>query len=320
MATFEEPEFQELKSQAVREYWQDEARDFTPWLVEEIESDQTSNLEDALGLDLTVKETEKSVGKYSVDVLAEVVADGRKVVIENQLSQSDHDHLGKAIAYAAGLDADIIVWIAPTFNDEHRDAIQWLNQNSREGVDLFAIRLEVWRIGESSPAVRLNPLEDPSEWKEKVQRSKTELTEKQELQEEFWTQFRDRIVATATPLRARKPWHRHYYSNPIGKSGFHLSFVVISTENQMRVVLTIEDDEDAFWKLFENQEAIEADVGKELNWDEPTETRSGNMRSSIGVDRDGDIYDVDRWEEHQDWLMEYGERFHEAFYDRIQRF
>jgi len=58
---------------------------------------------------------------------------------------------------------DIIVWISPTSNDEHRDAIQWLNKNSREGVDLFAIQFEVWRIGESPPAVRFNPVEDPSE-------------------------------------------------------------------------------------------------------------------------------------------------------------
>ena len=135
-------EFHELEPQDVREYWTHEAHDFTPWLATSIGSEEVSHLEDVLGLDLEVTETEKSVGKYNVDIVAEVVDDGRQVVIENQLSSSDHDHLGKSIAYAAGVDADIIVWISPTFNDEHRDAIQWLNKNSREGIDLFAIRLD----------------------------------------------------------------------------------------------------------------------------------------------------------------------------------
>ncbi|GAB7121187.1 hypothetical protein [Natrinema pallidum] len=146
----------------------DEAQDFTPWIANEIRSADESELEDTLGLELEVVEEEKSVGRYNVDILAEVIDDNRNVVIENQLNSSDHDHLGKSIAYASGVDADIIVWIAPRFYDEHRDAMQWLNENSREGVDLFAVRLEVWKIGNSDPAVRLNPVVEPSEWKEKA--------------------------------------------------------------------------------------------------------------------------------------------------------
>jgi hypothetical protein len=86
-------EFHELEPQDVREYWTHEAYDFTPWLAESIGSEEVSHLEDVLGLDLEVSETEKSVGKYNVDIVAEVVDDGRQVVIENQLGSSDHDHL-----------------------------------------------------------------------------------------------------------------------------------------------------------------------------------------------------------------------------------
>ena len=95
-------EFHELEPQDMREYWTHKAHDFTPWLADSIESEEVSHLEDVLGLDLEVTEMEKSVGKYNVDIVAEVVDDGRQVVIENQLSSSDHDHLGKSIAYAAG--------------------------------------------------------------------------------------------------------------------------------------------------------------------------------------------------------------------------
>lgn len=113
-------DFHELEPPEVREYWTHEAHDFTPWLADAIETEEMSHIEDVLGLDLEVTETEKSAGKYNVDIVAEVVGDGRQVMIENQLKSSDHDHLGKSITYAAGVDADIIVWISPTFNDEHR--------------------------------------------------------------------------------------------------------------------------------------------------------------------------------------------------------
>ncbi|GAB7020855.1 DUF4268 domain-containing protein [Halostagnicola bangensis] len=319
MATFEGPDFQELEPQDVREYWTHEAHEFTPWLANEIRSEDASHLEDVLGLDLEVIQMEKSVGKYSVDILAEVVEDGRQVVIENQLDQSDHDHLGKSIAYASGVDADIIVWIAPKFNDEHHDAFQWLNRNSLEGIDFFAIRLEVWRISDSPPAVRLNPIEDPSEWKEKAQRADNELTDTKQLQEEFWTEFRDQIQDSTTPLRARKPRPRHYYTNPIGKTGFELSFVNVSQENTLRVDLIIQDNEDAFWELKSEEEMIEDELGEEVIWREPRETQSGNMRSNISVIHNADIESTEQWDQYFDWMMEQGEQFHEVFYDRIQQ-
>lgn len=319
MGPSNERNFRNLEKQNVREYWEHEAKEFTPWLADEIQSDETSHLEDVLGLELEVDEVEKSVGKYSVDILARVEADGRNVVIENQLTQSDHDHLGKSIAYAAGVDADIIVWIAPRFNDEHRDAVQWLNSNTREGVDLFALRLEVWKIGNSAPAVRLNPVDQPSEWKAKARRTEGEISEWAERGEEFWTLFRDRIEQNRTPLRARKPAPRHYYSNPIGKSGFHISFLFHQKAAERGIILYVEDDEQAFWQLHDEKEQIEEELGHSLNWVEPEETRGGNMRSTIQLRTDGDLNDRDMWDDHIEWFLEYGERFHEVFGDRLQQ-
>ena len=312
-------DFASLESQEVRDYWEHEANKFTPWLADQIRTEGVSEFEDALGLDLEVIDEERSVGRYNVDILAEVVDDNRNVVIENQLGSSDHDHLGKSIAYASGVDADIIAWIAPRFHDEHRDAIQWLNQNSREGVDLFAIRLEVWKIGDSDPAVRFNPVAEPSEWKEKAQRSDTELTETKKLQEEFWTKFRDRIEERDTPLSARKPKPQHWYNNPIGKAGFALTFAINSQDNQLRTELVIRDDADAYWELAEAQEEIDELFDGNLNWREPTETHAGKDRSKISLTRPGYISSDDEWDEYIAWMLENGEQFHEVFYDRIQR-
>nr|WP_231736985.1 DUF4268 domain-containing protein [Halobacterium sp. CBA1126] len=218
-----------------------------------------------------------------------------------------------------GVDADIIVWIAPRFNDEHRDAIQWLNANSREGVDLFAIRLEVWKIGDSEPAVRLNPVAEPSEWKEKAKRSEGELTETKQLQEEFWTEFRDRIEERDTPLSARKPKPQHWFNNPIGKAGFALSFTLNSRDSELRTGLVIRDDADAYWQLAEEREEINEEFDGELVWTEPEETRAGKQRSKILVTRRGDFTDEDQWDDYLEWMLEHGEQFHDVFYDRIQR-
>ena len=313
------PEFASLEAQEVREYWEHEAQEFTPWIAGEIRSEGVSELEDSLGLDLEITEEEKSVGRYNVDILAEVVDDNRNVIIENQLNPSDHDHLGKSIAYASGVDADIIVWIAPRFYDEHRDAIQWLNENSREGVDLFAIRLEVWKIGDSDPAVRLNPVAEPSEWKEKAKRSEGELTETEQLQEEFWTEFRDRIEDRDTPLSARKPNPQHWYNNPIGKTGFELAFILNSRDNELRAELIIRDNPEAYGELIEQSQQIESEFDWELTWHEPEETRAGKERSRIVVTKSADVTDQDQWDEYLDWMIEHGEKFHDVFYDRIQR-
>lgn len=311
-------EFASLEPQDIRAYWSHEEREFTPWVATEIQKEGPSELENILGLDLEVTEQEKRVGKYRVDIFGQVVDDGRTFIIENQLSPSDHDHLGKAIAYAAGVDADIIVWVAPEFNDEHLDALQWINENSREGIDLFAIRLEVWTIADSPPAVRLNPVEKPSEWKEKAQRTSGQLSERDVLRERFWTAFRDRIEHTTTPLNARKPQPRHYYSNPIGVSGYHISFYINEEEGELGLNLIISDDADAYHNLAAQSEEIERELGFELHQGELRETYAGKMRSNFTVKRDADIEDEDRWEEYFDWMLEQGARFHEVFPERLQ--
>lgn len=312
------PDFGSLESQDVRKYWDHEEYDFTPWMADEIETDGASHLENSLEIDLEVIEREKPVGKYKVDIYARVVDDGRTVIIENQLRDSDHEHLGKAISYAAGVDADIIVWVAPKFNDEHLDAIQWLNANSREKIDLFAIQVEVWRIEDSQPAVRFNPLESPSEWKEKAQRARGELSERDKLREEFWTAFRNRIEETPTRLRPRKPKPSHYYSNPIGVGGYHISFYVDEDADELGLKLIISDSETAHDELWGQASDIEAELETNIDWGELRETRSGNMRSDLSVTRRASIEDKDAWDEYFDWMIEQGERFHEVFPDRLQ--
>lgn len=195
-----------------------------------------------------------------------------------------------------------------------------MNQNSREGIDLFAIRLEVWRIGESRPAVRLNPVADPSEWKEKAKRTEGQLTETKKLQEQYWIQFRDLIESRDTPLRPRKPKPHHWYNNPIGKADCKLQFTVNTVENQLYTHLIIRKDPEIYQALESEKEEIEAEVGEPLIWSPPEEAKGESERGKITQSRSGVLANKDEWGDYQEWMLKRGERFYETFYDRIQQF
>lgn len=143
----------------LREVWPNEASDFTPWLAENI-----TELGKALGLDLELQEREASVGSYSLDILARDLGSGSLVVIENQLESTDHDHLGKLLTYAAWFDANVRVWIAKEFRDEHREALDSLNHRTGEDTQFFGIEVELWKIDNSRPAVNFNLVATPNEW------------------------------------------------------------------------------------------------------------------------------------------------------------
>lgn len=116
----------------LRTVWSNEAQAFTPWLAEHLDV-----LGDALGITIELEERESSVGAFSLDILARDQDSGEAVVIENQIEQSDHEHLGKLITYASGKDAKYIVWIVKDAREEHRAAIEWLNKISDDTIGFF---------------------------------------------------------------------------------------------------------------------------------------------------------------------------------------
>lgn len=121
----------------LRQVWLKEAADFTPWLAEE---ENIAILADTVGMDITVNETESSVGDFNVDIFASETGTDRKIIIENQLEDTDHDHLGKLITYAAGKSADVIIWIVKNAREEHRAAIEWLNNFTDDRIGFFCVK------------------------------------------------------------------------------------------------------------------------------------------------------------------------------------
>src|SRR5688500_799529 len=116
-----------LKTLDLREVWGHEASDFTIWLSQE---ENLNLLSEEIGVTIKLLQVEANVGKFNVDILAEEESSERKIIIENQLEDTNHDHLGKIITYASGYDASIVIWIVRDFREEHRKAIDWLNEHT----------------------------------------------------------------------------------------------------------------------------------------------------------------------------------------------
>ena len=149
----------------LREVWPHEALDFTPWLAED---DNLALLADAVGLEITIDETESSVGDFNVDIFATETGTDRKIIIENQLEDTNHDHLGKLITYASGKDADIIIWVVKRAREEHRAAIEWLNNHTDEDIAFFLLEIKLYQIGDSEIAVKFEVVEKPNDWTKEI--------------------------------------------------------------------------------------------------------------------------------------------------------
>jgi hypothetical protein len=161
-----------LKRIEAREIWIDEARDFTPWLKENI-----GVLGSVLGMDLDLVDSEVAVGPFSCDLMAKDVSGDRWVVIENQLEQTDHSHLGQLLTYGAGREASVFVWISPRFRDEHRAAVDWLNEQSGERALFFGVEIEVVVIDDAPKAApNFKIVSSPNKWTI-VQRANTSKRE-----------------------------------------------------------------------------------------------------------------------------------------------
>src|SRR5579871_38830 len=205
----------------LRDAWETEAGDFTPWLAQK---ENICILGNAIGLDLEVEAQEKEVGPFKADILCKDTATGNWVLIENQLERTDHTHLGQLLTYAAGLDAVTIVWVATRFTEEHRAALDWLNKVTAEGINFFGLEVELWRIGSSPVAPKFNIVSQPNDWSRTVSESARrietgDLSQTAQLQLAYWTAFRDYVEEHGITLKAHKPPAQHWMQFSIGRSG-----------------------------------------------------------------------------------------------------
>ena len=317
------PNLAKIERVDLREAWPNEARDFTPWLAENI-----AELGEALGMDLELQETEASVGGYSLDVLATDLNQNRPVVIENQLEATNHDHLGKLLTYAAGYDANVIVWLTREFRDEHRQALDWLNRRTDKETEFFGVVVELWRIGDSLPAPNFKAVAAPNEWHKKQIRSTSPSPVQEQnyewrrglietLRQKHGFSFRRIAEAKATWLLIEWPipdvryaaiWHR-------GNPGLELIAHKSGSDGR-------DWNQRIFDTLEQNKRDIEAKIQEsELDERFVWESTEGRQGSRIAVFRDGNVFqNTESWDEYRDWMIRKLLRFRKAFTPYLEAF
>lgn len=275
-------ELGKLERVQLREIWQHEAYNFTPWLAE---AGNLAILGEVLGLDLELVGQEVAVGPYAADIVCKDTFDGAHVLIENQLEKTDHSHLGQILTYAAALEAHTVIWIAARFTDEHRAAIDWLNEITHESWQFFALEIELWRIGSSPAAPRFNVVCRPNDWSRAVrdEAAKVEAASPtQAFQLKFWTAFRDYMFNKG--LKAPKPSPQSWQSFRVGRTGFSIEGVIKRHERQMLVRLYINCDDlppkQVFRYLLARQTTIEQALAMSLTWQELPEKKGSVIFAS----------------------------------------
>ena len=262
MATIKMGKLEEVD---IRKLWGHEQYDFSNWLAEK---ENLELLNETIGLTLSEVEKEVYVGSYRCDLVGKDEVTGEKVIIENQLEASNHDHLGKIITYASGLDATVVVWIVKEAREEHRSAIEWLNNNTATSINFFLIEIHAYKIGDSLYAPKFEVVEKPNGFikSAKTQSGSGELNKSQSERLEFWNRFNEILVDRGKPFNVRKASTDHWYYVAIGVSSCHVGMNLVNKENVVVIELYINDDKSLYDKLSEEKEKIEQELDLTLDW------------------------------------------------------
>ena len=286
----------------LREAWKHEAGEFTPWLAQ---ADNLAMLADALGLsELALVATEHWVGDFKLDILC---TDGdEQVVVENQLSETDHKHLGQILAYAAGVGARKVIWVAEAFRPEHVAALQFLNDHTTEGLSFFGVQIELWRIGDSPLAPKFEVVVKPNDWAKSGReqaRAASSASPTKQLQLKFWTALIERLATKAPQIRPQKPRPQHWLNNAIGRSGFSLNITANTRDQRLGVELWMPGAQakQHFAALSAHRKEIEEQLGFALDWQELPDAQACRVAAWYP---EASIEDESRWDEYLDWLMQ----------------
>jgi hypothetical protein len=259
-------ELGKLKEVDIRKVWQHEQYDFSNWLSKD---DNINQLGDTLNLSLTDVETEKFAGSYRCDIICKDEITGKNVLIENQLEPTNHDHLGKIITYASGLDASVIIWIVESAKEEHSSAIEWLNKHTDEDVSFFLIEVHAYTIGDSKPAPYFKIIQQPNDFVKQVKNisKNTELNDSQSNRLEFWNRFNDMLDKMGRPFNKRKATADHWYSVAVGSSQCHISIDLVNREHKIRISMWIPNNKELYDTFYLNKDSIEKSLGYLISWD-----------------------------------------------------
>jgi hypothetical protein len=309
----------------LRTVWLSEPRGFTPWVARD---DNLALLGHAIGIDLELVAQEHAVGPFRADILckraddlSESAEEQSFILIENQLERTDHLHLGQLLTYAAGLKAAIVVWVAASFTEEHRAALDWLNRITTDQFRFFGLEVELWRIGSSPAAPRFNIVAKPNDWSRTVSQAARTIEsgavrERAARYLPYWAALQRLLAARQSPVQLTNPRAEHAVHFAIGRTGFRLAAFAGWRDKLIGVGIYIKDlPGKPYFHLLERQRsAIETELGFPVEWQELPEQR----RSRIEVTKqEVDPADKTDWPAQHTWLAERLESFARTFRQRV---
>lgn len=299
-------EFGHIVKLSLKDVLKGEATDFTPWLAANL-----NIISEKMGMDLELESTESSVGDFSVDILARDLNTNKRVVIENQYGATDHKHLGQLLTYSFGPQVGAAVWIFESIRNEHKMAIDMLNQSLGERLKIYAIEVSVIKIDNSNPAISFAVVCEPSESDEMVSGDVSETKEK----------YRAYFQSLIDDLR-----NNHKFTN--ARSGQPQSWYNFASENskvykygmsfsrsRARVEIYLDcgnglKNDAIFKKLLADKDKIEHELGRKVEWEDLPNRRACRVASY----RDGSIDDDSAaLEEIKNWSIENLIKFKEVF-------
>lgn len=307
------PQLSRVEAVPVREVWAHEAHHFTQWLLQNADV-----LSDVLGMDLELNEAERRVGGFALDLIGTDLQTGTTVIIENQLEATDHGHLGQLLTYAGGTDPATIVWCAPTFRDEHRAALDWLNEHTEEGVRFFGVEIAAIRIGDSSPAPLFRLIAQPNDWTKSVHADNAATTgvmsPRQAAHKALWRLVLDLIHArhpswTSARAAPRDGW----LSLPYGTSTAWYSFVCTGRTPHVELYFGSSDAEAntaAFNEFLARREQLETAFGETLDF-QPLPDRIA-CRIAAWCPKEFDVLNPSQHEALAEWFLATMNRFRDA--------
>lgn len=292
---------------ALTEAWPTEDGNFTPWLAQDT---NIRLLGDVLGIELEVEAVEHWVGAFRADILARArLEDEARVIVENQFGRTDHRHLGQLLTYLAGIEgARTVVWIAETIQSDHRAAVDWLNEHTADEFSFFAIEIELWRIGSSTPAPRFNVVASPNDWARSARSAARQLREAPQsgrgaAYQAYWSAFSQYLANAKTRFRLQTPPKDYWYNFSIGRAGFSVAALAAMRDKWNGVELNISHAQakSAFDQLYANREAIEAQCEVRFEWLRLDAQKSSKITL---VNREFDPNNAEQWPEQHAWLLD----------------
>lgn len=320
MSSHDIPSLGRLETVPLREVWTSEPYSFDPWLTQ---PDNLQFLAESIGLPgLELVQAQQAVGPFYADLVCKVIDTDQVVLIENQLDQADHRHLGQVLTYAPHVDAKICVWVAEKIRDEHRAAVDWLNRITGEGYSFFGVEVRAVRIGDSLPAPLFEVVAKPNDWSKIIPATQPlagTMSDSASSNLRYWQGLHDRLVQVGGPVRrVTSDLKSATYWAPIANSGRAYIWAYRSQGKKPYVVAGVSlynaGAPEIWQRLKADEAALASAFGEPLKWHS---NKIGTAFHVQTMDRPGG--GEDDWAAEHEWLAERMDRFDRLFSARIKQ-